>query len=107
MEANPNHIKSKRMQCNVLRLRPGTTPLTSPSADLIPVRVWGDNPTIERIELAPGPVTHITQGLKIEIKEGTILDLLYLVEKKKILRSRTLFSWRKPSPLFSVSGKPQ
>jgi hypothetical protein len=84
MEANLNQIKSKRMQCNVLRLRPGTTPLTSPSADLIPIQVWGgNNPTIEGIELAVGSVTHITQGVEIEILEGTVLHLLCLVEKKK------------------------
>ncbi|KAF4634528.1 hypothetical protein G7Y89_g3583 [Cudoniella acicularis] len=78
-----NKINSKRMQCNALRLRPGTTPLTAPSADLIPVTVWGKNPTIEGMELTPGSATHITKGIRIRIEEGSALDLLFLVEKVK------------------------
>jgi hypothetical protein len=77
-----DQINSRRMQCNVLRLRSGTTPLTAPSADLIPVQVWGSNPTIEGRELAPASVTHITKGIKIEVKNDSVFDLLYLVEKK-------------------------
>jgi len=77
-------INSKHMQCNVLRLHPGTTPLTSRStADLIPVKVWGSNPTIDGMELATGSVTHITKGVKVQVEEGSMLDLLFLVEKNE------------------------
>jgi hypothetical protein len=71
------------MQCNVLRLRPGTTPLTSRSADLIPVKVLGSNPTIDEMQLALGSVTHITKEVKVQIADGSALYLMNLVEKKK------------------------
>ena len=71
------------MQCNILRLRSGITPLTARFGYLIPIKVWGTNPKIEELEMTPGSTTHITQGVSIQIEEGSIVDLLILVEKKK------------------------
>jgi hypothetical protein len=70
------------MQCNVLRLRK-VTPLTARSGYLIPIKVWGTNPTIEGIEMTVGSTTHITKVVSIQIEEGSVMDLLILVEKKK------------------------
>lgn len=58
-------------------------PLTSPSIDLIPIRIWGSNLTIEGMELALLSVIYIIEGVKIKIQDGLAVDLLYLVEKKE------------------------
>jgi hypothetical protein len=50
---------------------------------LIPIKVWGTNPTIEGIEMTVGSTTHITKVVSIQIEEGSVMDLLILVEKKK------------------------
>jgi len=71
------------MQCNLIRLRPGTTRVTAHSADLIPVRVWGTNPTIEGKEMIPGSTMHISKGVSIQVEEGSVVDVLYLVEKEE------------------------
>jgi hypothetical protein len=71
------------MQCNLIRIRPGNTPVTSRSGDLIPVKVWGTNPTIEGMEMTPGSTTHIRKGVSIRVEEDSVVDLLVLVEKKK------------------------
>jgi hypothetical protein len=57
--------------------------LAAPSADLFPVFVWGNNPTIDGAALGPGGTTHIRDGVTIRVEEGSAVDLLYLVEKKK------------------------
>jgi hypothetical protein len=70
------------MECNVIRIRSGATLKTSRPAYFIPVRILGSNPRIEETEMALGTVTHITERVKIEVKDGSELDLLYLMEKE-------------------------
>lgn len=43
--------------------------------------VWGNNPTVEGKSLSPGSITHITQDVKVEVQEESILDLLFIVRK--------------------------
>lgn len=78
-----NQINSKKMTCSVLRLRPGKISLGARSADLFPVNVWGNNPTFDGAELAPGQSAHINGVGTIQVEEESVVDLLYLLEKKE------------------------
>jgi hypothetical protein len=53
------------------------------SADLWPVYVWGNNPTIDGVEVAPGQSARIRNVGTIQVQEGSAVDLLYLLEKKE------------------------
>lgn len=57
--------------------------MTAYSGDLIPVKVWGKNPTVEGKEVTPGSITHIRKGVSIRVEEESAVDLLILVEEKK------------------------
>jgi hypothetical protein len=71
------------LQGNALRLRPGTTTLTSRSAYLISVKVWGRNATIGGVELAPKFMVHFKKGVKIKVESDSVVDVFYVVEKPK------------------------
>jgi hypothetical protein len=71
------------MACSVLRLRPGKMSLGARSADLFPVFVWGNNLVIDGAPFAPGQSVHIIDRCTIQVKEDSVIDLLYLVEKEK------------------------
>lgn len=71
------------MRGNALRLRPGITTLTSRSAYLISVQVWGRNATIGGEELAPKYMAHFKKGVKIKVESESVVDVFYVVEKLK------------------------
>ncbi|PVH67919.1 hypothetical protein DL98DRAFT_523057 [Cadophora sp. DSE1049] len=75
--------KIKGMKYNVVRIHGACSPRIEleSTADLIPIQVWGEDPTVEGMALAPGSVTHITKEVKVMVQRDSILDLLYLVEK--------------------------
>lgn len=78
-----DQINSKHLKYNVLRSRgANTTNLTvKRSADLIPVQVWGTNPTVEGKQLTKGSITHITKGVAAEVEDESVLDLLFVVKR--------------------------
>jgi hypothetical protein len=71
------------MRGNALRLRPGITTLTSRSAHLISVKVWGRNATIGGVELAPKYTAHFKKGVNIKVENESVVDVFYVVEKPK------------------------
>jgi hypothetical protein len=71
------------MQGNALRLRPGITTLTSRSAYLISIKVWGSNATIEGAQLAPKWIAHFKKGVNIKVEKESVVDVFYVVEKPK------------------------
>jgi len=51
---------------------------------LIPVTVWGPNPSISStqiLSLAPGSITHITKDVEVKVEAGSVLDLFFMVKK--------------------------
>jgi hypothetical protein len=71
------------MRGNALRLREGTTTLTSRSAYLISVQVSGRNPTIGGMELVPKHMVHFKKGIKIKVESESVVDVFFMVETPK------------------------
>jgi hypothetical protein len=78
------HKEDKDKVCNVLRIRgPTVSRLTSSSADLIVVQVWGADPTLEGKKLHPKTMIHIKKGIELAVKHGSVVDLLYIAVPSK------------------------
>jgi hypothetical protein len=71
------------MRGNALRLRPGITTLTSHSAYLISVKVWGSNATVESVTFAPKYMAHIKEKVNIKVEKESVVDVFYVVKKPK------------------------
>jgi hypothetical protein len=58
---------------------PSTTRIGS-KADIIPIQAWGFDPMLDREELKPKTITHITKGVEVKVAEGSIVDLLIIAD---------------------------
>jgi hypothetical protein len=58
---------------------PNTTRIGS-KADIVPVQAWGFDPMLDREELKPKTITHITKGVEVKVAEGSIADLLIIAD---------------------------
>lgn len=68
---------------NVLRIHgPNIVPVGR-DTDMIPIQVWGFDPTLDGEELNLRKVIHITKVINVKVKEGSMLDFLIIVDENK------------------------
>ena len=74
-------VDSGRKKFNVLRIRGPSTTRIGSRADIIALQVWGFDPTLDGKDLNHRTMIHITKGVDIRVADGSILDLLIIVER--------------------------
>jgi hypothetical protein len=57
--------------------------LTSRSAYLISIKVWGSNATIGDVQLAAKYMAHFKKRVNIKVEKDSAVDVFYAVEKPK------------------------
>jgi len=76
-------LSAKAVRYNVLRMRgKGTMHINiEGSVYLVPVKVWGETPTIKGLLLTPGTMMHVMKDVRVHIGDNTVIDLLIMAEK--------------------------
>jgi len=75
-------MDSGRKKYNVLRIYGPSTTRIGSKADIVPIQVWGFDPTLDGEELSAKTITHITKGVEVGVVDGSILDLLVIAERE-------------------------